>query len=369
MLSPNDLAQYAEFHGWSRGAPYGDDANVYVSRHGEMIILPSNIDAHDYQSLADQAIRMLADLSDIAPRTMYDEIKRFDRDMIRMRAVSSDTKDGSIDFKNGMLFIDNAWNVLICLANDVKKTAGLKGQRAESLLEGFRLEQTEIGSYAVAISSPSVPDILEQEVLRPPQRHLSEGMADALSVTRKLADAQCDETADPGRRIVLSAKWWRSLVNIVEPFEKVEFGLTWARTAPLQQVGTTTFSKPDDMAFLMEMADRLPPDDATEEYHNVNITGYVEVLKHPKPANSQRTVTIKAAFNAKNITISAVLNPDDYSRACRANESKSNVVVSGSRLIKNARTWELEDARIEDVIAPINPVPASRDQSSMALST
>lgn len=369
MLSPNDLARYAEFHGWARGAPYGEDSNVYVSRRGEMIILPSNIDADDYQSLADQAVRALADLSDIDLRTIYDDIRRFDRDTIRIRAINSDTQNGSIELKDGKVLIDNTWDVLNVVASDVKKSAGLEAQETESLLEGFRLEQTEVTSYALTVTTPPVPIAHEGQMLHSPQRHVTERMANALRATRQLADARRNGSTELASHKVLSAEWCKGLVFMVDPFAEVEFGLTWARTAPLQQVETTTFSKPDDMPFLMELADRLLPDDATEEFHNVNIAGYVEVLKHPKPANSQRTVTIKAAFNAKNITISAVLNPDDYSRACRANESKSNVVVSGSRLIKNARSWELEDARIEDVIAPINPLPASKDQSRMALST
>lgn len=370
MLAPNDLAHYAEFHGWARGAPYGEDANIYVSRHGEMIVLPSNVDAHDYMNLADQAVRALADLSDIDPRTMYDEIRRFDRDTIRIRAIGNDTKDGSIDFKNGNLLIENAWNVLKSLANDTKKSAGLEGQRAESLLAGFRLEQTEIGSYAVAISTPSVPHFTGDQVLLPPQRHLSQRMADALSATRQLADARGDPATDLGDHNVVSAAWCTSVADIVEPFDGVEFGLTWARTAPLQQIRPTTFDSEDDLQFLRETADRLKSDAAAEEYHNVKFPGYVEVLKNPKPEHSQSTVTIKATFDARDITIRAVLTPDDYRRACNASPTKSNVVVSGSRLIKkNAQSWVLEGARIEEVIASMDAVPVSKDQSRMALST
>lgn len=370
MLAPNDLAHYAEFHGWARGAPYGEDANIYVSRRGEMIVLPNRIDAHDYQSLADQAVRALADLSDIDPRTMYDEIKRFDRDIVRIRAISSDTQDGSINLKDGKELIDNTWSVLNAVAHDVKESAGLKKHGTEWLLEGFRLEQTEVGSFAVAITTPPVPDTPDDQILRPPQRHVPERMAKALIATRQLSDARGDKTTDRVVHEVLSSSWCTSLADIVEPFDGVEFGLTWARTAPLQQIRPTAFNSEGDLQFLRETADRLKPDNAAEEYHNVKFPGYVEVLKNPKPEHSQSTVTIKATFNTRDITIRAVLTPDDYRRACNASPTKSNVVVSGSRLIKkNARSWELEGARIEEVVDSIDSVPVSKDQSLMVLST
>lgn len=369
MLAPSDLARYVEFHGWSRGAPYGEDSYVYVSGRGEMIVLPSNVNARDYPSLADQAIRALADLSDIDQRALYDEIKRFDRDTIRIRAISNDTKDGSIDLENGKLLIENSWGMLKTLARDVKKSAGLKKRGIEQLLEGFRLGQTEVGSYAVAITTPPVPRISKDQTLSPPHRHISERLDNALNATIQLADARARKATDIGSHTGLSAAWCSGLADMVEPFERVEIGLTWARTAPRPQTGTATFNSANDVQMLRRVAENLRPDDIVEVHHNVNITGYVEVLKHPEPANSPRTVTIKAAFYAKDITISAVLNPDDYGRACRANEAKANVIVSGSRLIKKARMSELEGARIEAVIASINPKPAPKDQSRMDLTT
>ena len=369
QLAPNDLARYAEIHGWSRGAPYGEGSHIYVSGRGEMIVLPTNINALDYEILADQAVKAFAHFADTDPRTMYDEIKCFDRDVIRIRAISFDTKHGSINLKDGKAFIDNTWNILKAVASDVKRTAGWEKQGTGWLLEGFRLEQTEVGSFAVAISTPPVPDTPDDQILRPPQRHVPERLAEALVSTRELADARKDETACRGARHTLSADWCTRLADMVEPFEGVEFGLTWARTAPLQQTVTTTFNAEADLQIIRELAVSLRRDAATEEYHNVNFQGYVEVLKNPKPENSQSTVTIKAKVDERDIAIRAVLTPDDYRLACNASPTKSNVVVSGSRLFKAGRSWVLEGAQLRAVIPSIGEDTMSTDQPRMALST
>ena len=369
MLAPNDLARYAKFHGWSRGAPYGEDSRIYVGGRGEMIVLPTNINAPDYEHLADQAVRALAGFADSDPRTVYDEIKQFDRDVIRIRAISCDTKFGSINLKDGKTLVDNTWNVLKAVAGDVKKSAGWTKQGTDWLLEGFRLEQTEVGSFALAVSTPPVPDTPEDQILRPPQRHVPERMAEALVITRQLADAREDRTVDQGAHHVLSADWCTRLADIFAPFEGVEFGFTWARTAPLQRTVTTTFNTDADLQIIRELAESLQRDAPIEEYHDITFPGYVEVLKNPKPENSQSTVTIKAKFDERDIAIRAVLTPDDYRLACNASPTKSNVVVSGSRLFKAGRSWVLEGAQLRAVIPSIGEDTMSNDQPRMALST
>lgn len=368
LLAPNDLARYAEFHGWTRGAPYGEDSHIYVSGSGEMIVLPTNNDAHDYESLADQAVRALADLSDTDPRTIYDEIKRFDRDVIRIQVSRGEDEGKSINLANGKSLINGAWRVMKALADEVEKSEGLEEQWSQSLLEGFRLEERDSSRYAVEIIAPPLPHTWQWRTLAPPQRHLSERFARALITTRQLADQYGHETIESDAHKVVSTAWLDGLADVVEPFDEVEVGLTWARTAPLQQAVNATFNA-GDLQVLRALAGRLQQDETLEEYRNVNITGYVEVLKHPNPVNSQRTVTIKAGFNAKDITVSAVLNADDYNRACRANESKSNVVVSGSRLFKAGRSWVLEGAQLRAVIPSIGEDTMSKDQPRMALST
>ena len=363
-LSPADLSGYAELQGWTRGAPYGDNSHIYVS-DDQMIVLPHSVDAPDYPTLVDHAVQIFADIAGTDQRHMYDEIKWIDRDAIRIRAIDDDTETGSVDLKRGRLLIENIWGVLKTLAEDVRVQAGFK-KGAESLLEGFRLEQTELGSYTAVITTPPIPRVNQGQALRPSHRHLSDRMADRLDATRALADVGDPSLLDPDGLSQLSPAWCDGLADLIEPFEEVHFGVAWARTAPMPQPVDASFNREDDMPFLRKSAEAMQINEVIEEYYNVNLPGYVEALRHPKPVNSVRTVTIKGTFNARNLTATAVLQPDDYSMALRANETKSNVIVSAKRMSKKGKSWQLEGARILNVIPSVAPDTTSDQQGSFS---
>lgn len=360
-LSPADLSGYAELQGWTRGAPYGDNSHIYVS-DDRMIVLPHSVDAPDYLTLVDHAVQIFADIAGTDQRHMYDDIKWVDRDAIRIRAIDDDTENGSVDLKRGRLLIENIWKVLKTLAEDVGGPAGFK-KGAESLLEGFRLEQTEMGSYTAVITTPPIPRITQDQALSPPHRHLSDRMAVSLDATRALVDMGDSGHLAPDGLSRLSPAWCGGLADLIEPFEEVQFGLVWARTAPLLRPVDASFNRENDVPFLRDSAEVMQSDETAAEYHNVNLPGcYVEALRHPKPINSERTVTIKGEFNARDLTATAVLQPDDYSLALRANETKSNVIVSAERMFKKGRSWQLEGARILKVIPSVSPDTTSDQQ-------
>lgn len=363
-LSPADLSGYAELQGWTRGAPYGDNSHIYVS-NDQMIVLPHSDDAPDYLALVDHAVQIFADIAGTDQRRMYDEIKWIDRDAIRIRAIDDDTENGSVDLKRGRLLIENIWQVLKTLAEDIRVPTGFK-KGAESLLEGFRLEQTELGSYTAVITTPPIPRVNQGQALRPPHRHLSQCMADRLDTTRALADVGEASRLDSDGLSQLSPAWCDKLADLIQPFEEVHFGVAWARTSPMRRTVDAAFNREGDVPFLRESAEVMQSDEAAEEYYNVNLPGYVEALKHPKPINSVRTVTIKGTFKASNLTANAVLQPDDYSLALRANETKSNVIVSAERMFKKGRSWQLEGARILKVIPSVAPDTTSDQQGAFS---
>ena len=93
-VSPVALSAYARAEGWAKVEAYGDFSDIYAAEGLPEIILPRTENLGDYASVVSTLIGIFARVADVDELSLYRDLVRADRDVIRMRAADSD--DGTV---------------------------------------------------------------------------------------------------------------------------------------------------------------------------------------------------------------------------------------------------------------------------------
>jgi hypothetical protein len=158
-ISPTALRAYLLYEGWRRLEPYGQYSEVYLNAaKGDKneILVPVSADIADYASAISQIIRVVSSVENRDELTIYADLTRADRDVIRIRAPDADD-DGSIIIDNGVEIVHRSRDMLAPGA-----CAAIETRRAYHL--GIRRSSTARARKApmIVISNPAKKRFLPQ---------------------------------------------------------------------------------------------------------------------------------------------------------------------------------------------------------------
>ncbi len=354
-ISPAALSAYARVAGWSHHGSYREHSDIYISDTLPEIIVPRTERLGDYASVVAALIETFAQVAEQDALTVYRSLVTADRDVIRIRAAESD--DGSLGLNDGVNLVEGARDMVLSAACSLHETrpvyrAGANRDAVE-LLRSMRLGQTDQGSFVVTLLTPVVPPpiptLFEEPVDldAPIARQMTRRLVEALAAARHAVERTVagdggvfGETVSNG----VSANLCEALVQIIEPFPKLDIRVSWALTRPTPMPRIVRFGQAD-AALLREAArslrERAPKLD-------MRLHGFVRILERGEE-DADGTIRLRTEIDGQLQSVTAVLEQTEYERAVQAHRDQAPVVLVGD-LERVGQRWRLLSAHLEGVL-------------------
>jgi hypothetical protein len=357
-ISPTALRAYLLYEGWRRLESFGQYSEVYVNAtEGDRkeILVPVSAEIADYASAISQAIRLVSSVESRDEITIYADLTRADRDVIRIRAPDADD-DGSIRVDNGVEIVHRSRDMLAsgaCAAIETRRAYHLgKVQVAQDYMRRVRLGQTEHGSFVVALLAPIPPalslsaqipfwpEMGEEPYERQVTRVLSQSLRaaqDAIMASNRGDGASAfNEAVSSG----VSANLCEAVASIIDQANSAEISVTWAKTRPAPIAREQVVLSKTDGEILREAARQFL---LKEPRRDERIIGYVTNLRRQEDQFDGR-ITIKAIVDGKAKSLIADLSKTEYEIALRAHEIQAPITILGDIETEGQR-WRLRDGR------------------------
>lgn len=167
-VSPAQIMAYLR----SRGAEKTDEvpgkATIW-SYGGEELLVPLATRFADYAARMADMLSLLEKVEDRSQLQIMNDLRNSGFDVIRVRNISEDTRQGSLNFMRSVEFVAQTRDLVLaaaCSAATHKISyPGRKPQDAERFMESVRFGQTEQGSFVLQLLAPVAPELHIQGTL------------------------------------------------------------------------------------------------------------------------------------------------------------------------------------------------------------
>ncbi len=357
-INPTALRAYLLYEGWRRTESFGQFSEVYARENerdtGELLI-PVTTEIGDYASAVGEAIRFISRFENRDEFTIYSDLVRADRDVIRVRAPDADD-DGSIRIDNGVEIVQRARDMLAsgaCAAIEPRRAYRVgKIQQAQDYMRRVRLGQTEQGSFVIALLAPIPPALSLTDQIpfwpdlgeEPYERQVTRVLSKALhSAHEAIVASNRGDGADAFSKAVslgVSANLCEAIASIVDQTDSTDISITWAKTRPAPIAREQVSFNKMDGEILREAARQFL---LKEPRRDERIIGYVTHLRRPEDQFEGR-ITIKAIVDGRAKSLSADLLKAEYEVAVHAHEIQAPITILGD-IETEGRRWRLRDGR------------------------
>lgn len=363
-VSVEQLQAYLQSKQWFKDGNIRSVATIW-HRHREEdaeVVLPST-SVKDFQQRIYDALTAVASFEQ---RTVFDvigNVKRLFSDVITVRVVHTDTKDGTIPIHDGVLLISKAQDMLSAAAQAIyakrRHFFGSTPKEARNCLDTFLLAQTEIGSYVVNVIAPNQTNFVLDKSIEGLTTVGTEGLAQAITLSL-MAGLEALEKAsakyemsgelkvfDAAVLSGASANLCDALLGFSGEKRKRTFELTVTPAAsPMFE------SEPRKFRFEGKHVDAL---EKASGYYKSDyvlrdriLTGHITKLVRPKDETAG-TITLDSFLSGVGRKIRVELTGDDYHLAVIAHDKGQLVRVQGDVHIK-PKTAELLNSKNFGVI-------------------
>ena len=360
-ISPGALSAYVRARQWTSTEEFGDHSDVYTGPGLPELIIPRTREISDYIIVMAQILEILSTVEDSTPQAVLRRLRHADRDVFRLRAHLYNQELPSID--DGAELVSGARNMLLAAAASWKDRRpvlrpGLN-QDATRFVNSVALGHTEEGSFAITMLTPVIaPPIrkpmpglgLEDLPENDPQerrlsRHIHESLVSAQRATQEIAAGRSD-ALDNAVASGVNANLCEALAQLADPFIRTEINISWAVTRPRPKDGGTITFLGEAGPVLREMASTFRE---TGPRPDQKIVGRVVRLARDEQA-VEGTITLRADIDGRAQSVTAILSPDEYSKAIAAHQGMIVLGLEGD-LERTGARWHLRNPRITDVIA------------------
>jgi hypothetical protein len=161
----------------------------------EEIVLPLREEVGDFALRVSEVLKVLESVEHRSQLEILRDLLTSSSDLIRVRASTGQTTNGSIPLDLAVLFVEEARDLMLAAACSTVGPrayyARRKPAQANDYLRGVRMGQTERGSYVLTILSPVPPSLRAAEPEDAPpepfERKVSRTLATALASVRTAA--------------------------------------------------------------------------------------------------------------------------------------------------------------------------------------
>ncbi len=136
---------------------------------GEELLVPLATRFADYAARMADMLSLLEKVEDRSQLQIMNDLRNSGFDVIRVRNISEDTRQGSLNFMRSVEFVAQTRDLVLaaaCSAATHKISyPGRKPQDAERFMESVRFGQTEQGSFVLQLLAPVAPELHIQGTL------------------------------------------------------------------------------------------------------------------------------------------------------------------------------------------------------------
>lgn len=333
------LRTYLELKQWFEDGKIRGVATIWHRQNDPdaEVVLPSTI-AKDHDQRLREAIASIAAAENRTIRHVEEDIGRIFANVVSVRVIHPDTRDGTIPINDGVLLIQNAKELLLSAALALrakrKQFTGKIAADARAYIDGLLLGQTEIGSYVVnviapVIEEPSVNDQTADPV--PLAQAVTQSLVSALDALETASfefdDKQNLRVFDDAILGGASANMCDALLGLSGTNRNRSFEIkVAAQIGRLFETEPRTFKfDPAQLGILTKAASYYKDDYILE---NRTLTGFVKNLSRPQ-GEKLGTATIQCRVDDIDRLVKVDLEGDDYHNAVRAHDEQTYVRVSG----------------------------------------
>ena len=359
-VSPGALAAYARGQGWAKHEAYGNHGDIYVGNGRPEIVVPRTELLDDYASVISRLVGIFGDVTEQDELAVYRDLIGADHDVVRVRAMGADD-DGSVPIDKGVELVSQAREMLLAAACATRTTqpvyrAGANREAAEYMKQ-VRLGQTEHGSFVVTLMAP-VPPILQFPLdetwadfdEEPFERQVTRRLVRALEASRdaveKAHSGDGAQAFDQAVAVGVSANLCDAVARLIEPSNKLEISVNWAKTRPTPERRSRIFFTESDAGAFKEAARTFR---ARQPRPDTTLFGSVHKLRRDQD-EAEGQVTFKVDVDGKIQSVGAVLDQNTYSTAISAHDARNPVIVNGD-LERVGQRWRMTNAFIREIVS------------------
>lgn len=321
----------------------------------EELLVPSATRFADYAMRIAEILSQLEKEEDRSQLIIVEDILYSGFDVIRVRNVSEDTRQGTLNLLRSVDFVRQARDLLMaaaCSAATHKSSyPGRRPQDADQFMDGVRFGKTEQGSFVLQLLAPVVPEFRAQGTLlddfpdKEPYEHrvvptLQSGLeALNLAAQNSVIDNEVSHfiTAVPQGLTSNLCDAVTGMYDSLKP-KYIEVGITYSanrrQSRPLACISVDSGYIPVIRAASSHIKASGP-----EQEDGQLVRGYVIRLASEDPAESGE-ITIKDLMTQRPRYLVVELAGDDYQKAIAAHHNKQVVELSGT-VIRAGRTLRL----------------------------
>jgi len=353
-VGPTELTTYLKATGWSLQANLEGRGTVWIKAAPEPgeeadILVPATRAFKDYGLRVSELMHALARVEDRSELHILRDIKTSNSDLLRLRASSKDTDDGTLPLEEAVLFVEKSRDMMLAAACSAVAKRAVYARRkpdiAMNYLRHVRMGQTEQGSFILTILSPVAPELkaaqgslLPSEPPPPYERQVTLILMDALNslhVAAKAAALKGDMA--PFREGVsqgVSANLCDAVAGLssISTSAPLDIKMTWASSRPRHRAVPDRIVFDSDLIPIIEEAARQFRE--TEPLEDLELVGVVTRLDRG-PKASEGEVIVSGPVEGQMLGVVIALNAEAYLLAIRAHKERLPVRCTGD-LVKEA---------------------------------
>ena len=356
-ITAASIDRYLQLNGWTRNYDFANHyMMVYTSRNNspKTIAIPASEEFDDFYSIVNNVIELLQKKEDRPANEIIKDITTTFIDRLEIRVISEITEDGKIPLEYAADCVEGLKELIlysVCAEQSARPICYRATDYAKSLLNKFKLAQTEKGSFILNVDIQVVDENNEQTVLvgcdvpAPFEHKVIErigtaiGQVDAIVQNRR----QLSETAETAFEDGITANMCDAFLKMrpVSDADKVTTTIRYAssltnRTGQVKRIEMRAnhFLVIDELAKIYR--DKVAIQD-------VNLTGIIRSLSKRTESDSDlKTIRLYTTFNGSPRTVTISLSDAQYRIACDAHRDGLEVSVSGE-LDMSERYWVMNN--------------------------
>ncbi len=372
-LAPRDVQGYVRSRGWQQSRRIGH--LMVFNRPGpdslDQVLVPLDSARPDFTERMRDAVEKLASFESRRFETVVNDLLNYDADVLRYRVISARAVRGSLPFTQAIDLLTGAKQSLLAAAHSVlvptKYHPKLSRTEARQLLDACQMNQTERGSFVVAISCPMAALDADEAGIFPVEapfaRRATTLLARALSsLVDAIEEDRVSSVVDQARPIV-SANLCDALLKMRPAQDDgiLEFRPSWASSTPMSLNEPPI---PEAIAFSCDKFDaiedvyrRLRPSEGSVPKQWI---AFVDELKGSESDSGIREgeVVFTIVDDDEMVRAKASLTVDQYQIAYEAHNPIRPLIVFGQlhrgpRVSRFSHITELRPAVPADVVAKV----------------
>lgn len=356
-ITAASIDRYLQLNAWTRNYNFSNRCMmVYTSSNGfpKTIAIPASEEFDDFYPIVNNVIELLQKKENRSGIEIIKDITTTFIDRLEIRVISEITEDGKIPLEYAADCVEGLKELIlysVCAEQSARPICYRATDYAKSLLNRFKLAQTEKGSFILNVDIEVVDENNEQTVLAgcdipvPFEHKVIERIGTAIGQVDAIVQnqRQLNETAENAFEDGITANMCDAFLKMrpISDTDKVATTIRYAsslmnRTGRIEQIEM----RANHFLVIDELAKIYRDKVAIQE---VTLTGMIRSLsKRTESDGNLKTIRLYTTFDGSPRTVTISLTDAQYRIACDAHRDELEVSVSGE-LDMSERYWVMNN--------------------------